>query len=77
MFKSLELNGMDPRVTRDLADIIARLRFIIFERLCQLDEIPNDKKKGKCHTHLQERQESGLFLARTLSAEQVILFSIH
>lgn len=68
---------MDPRVTRELADIIARLCFIIFERLCQLDEVPNDKKKGRYHTHLQERQEGWLFLARTLSAGQVILFSIH
>lgn len=77
MYKSLGWDGMDPRVVRGLADVIARPRFIIFERLWQLDEVPNDKKKGKCRTHLQERHERRSFLARNLPAGQFTLSSIH
>ncbi|KFV88061.1 RNA-directed DNA polymerase from mobile element jockey, partial [Struthio camelus australis] len=44
--KSMGPDGMRPRVLRELADIIARLLSIIFERTWRTGEVPKDWKKA-------------------------------
>ncbi|KGL73116.1 Putative 115 kDa protein in type-1 retrotransposable element R1DM, partial [Tinamus guttatus] len=43
--KSMGLDGMHPRVLRELAVVIAQLLSIIFERSWRAGEVPEDWKK--------------------------------
>ncbi|KGL82471.1 RNA-directed DNA polymerase from mobile element jockey, partial [Tinamus guttatus] len=44
--KSMGPDGMHPRVLHELADVIAKLLFIIFERSWRTGEMPEDWKKA-------------------------------
>ncbi|NXU46088.1 RTBS polymerase, partial [Drymodes brunneopygia] len=43
--KSMGLDGVNPRLLRELADVVALLLFIIFEKPWRMEEVPNDWRK--------------------------------
>ncbi|KFV62283.1 hypothetical protein N307_08005, partial [Dryobates pubescens] len=45
VFKSMGPNGIHPQVLRELADEVARLLFITFQKSWQSREVPNDWKR--------------------------------
>jgi len=45
--KSMDINGMNPGVLREPADVIAELLSIIFERSWRTGEMPEDWRKAK------------------------------
>lgn len=51
---------------RELADVIARPLWINFEQSWQLQEVPEDCKKSKCYSYLEEGQGG----SRELQANQ-------
>jgi len=44
--KSMGPNGMYPRVLRELTDVVAEPRSIIFERSCRTGNVPEDWRKA-------------------------------
>lgn len=46
MYKSMNLDKMQPRDLKELADITSKTLSIIFEMLWLSGEVPGDRKKG-------------------------------
>ena len=46
-YKSVGLDDMHPRVLMELADMVAELPSIVFEKLWLLGEVPGEWKTGK------------------------------
>ena len=45
-YKSLGLDGVHPRVLKELAEVVAELLSIIFEKSWLSGEVPDDWRKG-------------------------------
>lgn len=50
--KSVELDGINPRVLTELAEQLTKQLSIIYQHLWQTKEAPVDWKFAKCNTHL-------------------------
>jgi len=65
--KSMDPDGMQPQVLRELVAVIAELLSIIFERSWRTGEVPEDWRKASVASSLQKGQEWG---HRELQASQ-------
>ena len=45
-YKSMGLDGMHPRVLKELTEVVAKLLSIMFKKMWLLGEVPDDWRKG-------------------------------
>ena len=68
--KSMGPNEIHPQVLRELADEVAKLLFIIFERLWQYGGVPTDWKRGNITLNFKNGMGKKKRRSRELQASQ-------
>jgi len=69
--KSMRPDELQPRVLRELADVIVKPPFIIFERLWQVGEVPEDWKRANVAPVFSKGKKEDQGYYRTVSLTSV------